>query len=73
MGRKNYLFAGSHEAAQNTAMLYSFLGSCQRNQVQPHLWLADVLEKLNDQEYEGSFPTSCPIVGKLDKLTKAYL
>ncbi|MES2734416.1 MAG: transposase domain-containing protein [Bacteroidota bacterium] len=40
--------AGSHEAK-----LYSFLGSCQRNNVQPNLWLADVLEKLNDPEYEG--------------------
>jgi hypothetical protein len=28
LGRKNYLFAGSHAAAQNAAMLYSFLGSC---------------------------------------------
>ena len=24
IGRKNYLFCGSHKAAQNTAMLYSF-------------------------------------------------
>jgi len=25
IGRKNYLFAGSHEAAERSAMLYSFL------------------------------------------------
>jgi hypothetical protein len=55
LGRKNFLFAGSHAAAQNTAMLYSFLGSCQRNNVPPQLWLADVLAKLNDPGYEGKF------------------
>jgi hypothetical protein len=55
LGRKNFLFAGSHAAAQNTAMLYSFLGSCLRNNVPPQLWLADVLAKLNDPGYEGKF------------------
>ena len=35
LGRKNYLFAGSHDAAQRTAMLYSFLGSCKMNDVEP--------------------------------------
>lgn len=48
LGRKNYLFAGSHKAAQNTAMLYSFFGSCKANNVNPMAWLNDVLEKLPD-------------------------
>lgn len=30
LGRKNYLFAGSHEAAQRAAMMYSFLGTCKQ-------------------------------------------
>ena len=29
LGRKNYLFCGSHEAAQRSAMLYSLLGTCK--------------------------------------------
>jgi transposase len=29
VGRKNYLFCGSHEAAQRSAMLYSLLGTCK--------------------------------------------
>jgi len=29
VGRKNYLFAGSHEAAQRSAMLYLLLGTCK--------------------------------------------
>jgi len=27
LGRKNYLFAGSHEAAKRSGMLYSLLGT----------------------------------------------
>jgi transposase len=60
LGRKNFLFAGSHAAAQNAAMLYSFLGSCQRNNVPSQLWLSDVLTKLNDSEYEGRFSDLLP-------------
>src|SRR5690606_19170010 len=29
LGRKNYLFAGSHEAAQRSAMIYSFFAICK--------------------------------------------
>lgn len=48
VGRKNYLFAGSHDAAQRSAMLYSLLGSCKMHQVEPHAWLREVLECIND-------------------------
>ena len=43
LGRKNYLFSGSHEAAQRSAMFYSFIGSCKMNNINPEEWLADVL------------------------------
>jgi transposase len=48
LGRKNYLFAGSHEAAQRIAMFYSFFGTCARNNVNPYLWLKKVLEMISD-------------------------
>ena len=48
LGRKNYLFAGSHEGAQRIAMMYSFLGTCAANDVNPMTWLTDTLEKIND-------------------------
>ncbi len=48
LGRKNYLFAGSHKAAQNTAMIYSFMGSCKINNVNPREWLEYVLENISD-------------------------
>jgi transposase len=50
LGRKNYLFAGSHEAAKSAAMIYSFLGTCKINDVNPADWLTDVLTRLPDHK-----------------------
>jgi transposase len=49
LGRKNYLFAGSHDAAQRAAMIYSLLATCKKNNVGPTAWLTDVLAKIQDQ------------------------
>jgi transposase len=46
IGRKNYLFAGSHEAAQRAAMIYSFMGTCKQIDINPQDWLEDVLERI---------------------------
>lgn len=46
IGRKNYLFAGSHNGARRAAMLYSFLGTCKINDVNPFEWLRDVLSRI---------------------------
>ena len=46
LGRKNYLFAGSHEAAQRSAMLYSLLGTCKMHNIEPLTWLVNTLEKI---------------------------
>ncbi len=46
IGRKNYLFAGSHNGARRAAMLYSFLGTCKMNHINPFDWLKDVLIKI---------------------------
>jgi len=48
LGRKNYLFAGSHQAAQQAAMIYSFLGMCKINDVEPFRWLKNTLEVIPD-------------------------
>jgi transposase len=44
LGRKNYLFAGSHEGAHRAAMFYSFFGTCKKNNVNPYQWFKRVLE-----------------------------
>ena len=46
LGRKNWLFAGSHHAAQNTAIFYSILGSAILNGHNPYQYLFTVLSKL---------------------------
>jgi len=46
LGRKNYLFAGSHQAAQQAAMMYSFLGTCKINDIDPLEWLTTTLRKI---------------------------
>jgi len=48
LGRKNYLFAGSHEAAQRAAMFYTFFAACKINNIEPFQWLKDTLEQIND-------------------------
>lgn len=46
IGRKNYLFAGSHNGARRAAMLYSFLGTCKINDVNPFEWLREILRRI---------------------------
>jgi hypothetical protein len=46
LGRKNYLFAGSHSAAQRAAMFYSLLATCRNHEVNPSIWLHDVLNRI---------------------------
>jgi len=48
IGRKNYLFAGSHEAAQRAGMIYSYLAMCRVAEVNPMDWLEDVLGRIQD-------------------------
>jgi transposase len=46
LGRKNYLFAGSHDAARRIAALYSLMRTCAQHDVPPLPYLTHVLRKL---------------------------
>jgi len=46
LGRKNYLFAGSHEGAERAALLYSFFGTCKLKNKNPYTWLKETLDKI---------------------------
>lgn len=50
LGRKNYLFAGSHNAAQYAAMFYSFFATCKVADVNPLTWLTDILNRIPDHK-----------------------
>lgn len=52
IGRKNYLFCGSHKAAQNAAILYSFFGSCKMKNINPREWLEDTLQRIPDHSIQ---------------------
>ncbi len=46
IGRKNWLFAGSHDGAKNAAILYSLIETCKLNEINPFIYLKDVLTRL---------------------------
>jgi len=50
LGRKNYLFAGSHKGAERAAMMYSFFASCKEHDVNPREWLRDVLIRIGNHK-----------------------
>ena len=50
IGRKNYLFAGSHESAQRIAMFYTFFAACKQHDIDPEVWLNDVLNRIHDHK-----------------------
>lgn len=53
LGRKNYLFAGSHDAAQRAAMPYTFFANCKKNAVNPYYWLKYTLENIQSINHKN--------------------
>ena len=47
LSRKNFLFCGNHEAAENTAVICSLLATCKAQEVNPREWLNDVIARLH--------------------------
>ena len=59
LGRKNYLFAGSHSAAQRASMIYSLLSTAKLHQIEPFEWLKSVIKAIPDHpinRIEGLLP-----------------
>jgi transposase len=46
IGRKNYLFKGSHEAAQRAAMIYSLVETAKAHGIDPFVYIKDLLTQL---------------------------
>ncbi len=47
IGRKNYLFCGNHDAAENAAIMYSLIETCKALGVDPREWMTDVLKRIS--------------------------
>jgi transposase len=46
LGRKNWLFAGSHDGGDRAAVIYSLTETAKLNGLDPEAWLRDVLARL---------------------------
>ena len=55
IGRKNFLFAGSHQAAEMTAAMYSFMATCKKNGVDEFEWLKDVFERIQSHKQKDLY------------------
>ena len=51
LGRKNYLFAGSHEGAKRAAIIYSLLATAKRHNVDLFAYLKDVLTRIHNHPH----------------------
>ena len=63
LGRENYLFARSQDAAQRAAMIYSFFAIFKNHEVNPFLWLKQTLENImsiNQKEFRTLYPQNFP-------------
>lgn len=49
LGRRNFLFAGSHHGGELAAIIYSFMATCKLQKIDPTKWLDDVLRRIPDQ------------------------
>lgn len=48
VGRKNWLFAGTDCGGERAATIYSLLETAKLNDVNPQVWLADVLDRIGN-------------------------
>lgn len=55
IGRKNFLFAGSHQAAEMAAGMYSFMASCKKNKINEFVWLKDVFERIQSHKQKDLY------------------
>jgi hypothetical protein len=46
LGRKNYLFCGSDAGGERTASMYSLIGTCKLNNVEPEAYLRHVIGRI---------------------------
>jgi len=46
IGKKNWLFFGSEEAGERSAVIYTLIENCRMHGVEPYAYLKDVLERL---------------------------
>ena len=59
LGRKNYPFAGTHEAAKRAALIYSFFAIYKKHGVNPYQWLKyppENIMSINHKNIQDLYP-----------------
>jgi len=54
IGRKNWTFLGNDQGGRTAAILYSFTASCKANQVEPFVYLRDVIQRMAELRVDDS-------------------
>ena len=54
IGRKNYLFCGNYDAAEDAAVIYTFIGCCKLADVDVRKWLSYFLNHIHDYDTDYS-------------------
>lgn len=54
VGRKNYMFCGNDDAAENAAIIYSLMGCCKAADVDFRQWLMYVLDNIHSYDNDYS-------------------
>lgn len=47
LGHRNYMFFGSDSGGDSAAVMYSLIGSCKLNDIEPEAWLRHVISVIN--------------------------
>jgi transposase len=52
LGRKNYLFAGSHNGAKRAALIYTLVSNAKLQGLEPFAYMRDVISRIADYPYK---------------------
>ena len=69
IGRKNWLFAGNNQAAENHARLWSLIASCEQHAVDPQRYLTSLLAKIGTTP-AGDLEQFLPNIWKADDMAE---
>jgi transposase len=53
LGRKNFMFAGSHHGAERIALMYTLMANCKEHNVDPYEYLKDVLSRISNHKQKN--------------------
>lgn len=52
LGRKNYLFAGSHNGAKRAALIYTLVANATLQGIEPFAYMRDIITRIADHPYK---------------------